>query len=57
MAFKTKGTLYCPRCDRKFLESSGPLRKRVEALKKHVRDNHPDYDPEWYDTYPHKEED
>lgn len=38
---------YCPRSCRK-----GRTYPTLEAVKKHVRDQHPEYDPEWYDTYP-----
>lgn len=56
MTFKTKGTLYCPRCDRKYPDTGEKIHIRVENLKKHVREQHPDHDPEWFDTYPHEEE-
>lgn len=42
-----EGTLYCPRsCHKNRTYAS------LEDLKKHVREAHPDYDPEWFDTYP-----
>lgn len=56
MTFNTKGTIYCPRCDRKYPTSEGSIKVRVAALKRHVRLNHPDHDPEWYDTYPYSDD-
>ena len=45
---------YCPRCDRLFL---APTPKALdEKVKKHVAEAHPDYDPEWWDTYFNNEE-
>lgn len=57
MAFNTKQTIYCPRCDRAYPDNGSKFKLRMEKLKKHVREQHPDHDPEWYDTYPHEEED
>lgn len=37
----------CPRdCHR------GRTYPTLEAVKEHVRKQHPDHDPEWFDTYP-----
>jgi hypothetical protein len=44
-------TQYCPRCNRP-KKSTLSLGDALEQVKKHVEQNHPDYDPEWYDTYP-----
>jgi hypothetical protein len=44
MEFDEDAPFYCPVCDR--------LKENFEAAKKHVEDNHPDYDPLWYETYP-----
>lgn len=42
---------FCPVCDRPY--SSTVSREAVlETVKKHVAGQHPDYDPEWWDTYP-----
>lgn len=46
-------TIFCPRCDRAYPKSMGALRDRIQTLKRHVRLQHPDHDPQWYDTYPH----
>jgi hypothetical protein len=43
--------MYCPRCDRLYYASTPA--KLEEKVKKHVMEQHPDHDPEWYDTYPH----
>lgn len=40
--------VYCPRCDRPFAEAT--LIKVWDRLVNHVREAHPDYDPEWYET-------
>jgi hypothetical protein len=41
---------FCPRCGRKH---EAPTRAQVEEdVKGHVADAHPDYDPDWWDTYP-----
>lgn len=46
-------TLYCPRCDRKYDSKSGETYKRLmDRLIKHVSEQHPDHDPEWFDTFP-----
>lgn len=39
-----KGPWYCPRCDRVY----DTLQKCIE----HVAGQHPDHDPEWWDTHP-----
>lgn len=42
---------FCPRCDRKY--TSEKSREDVrEQVKTHVAGAHPDYDPEWFLTYP-----
>ncbi len=40
-------TFYCPRCDKP--------KKNLEECKKHVAEQHPDHDPEWWDTHPHEQ--
>lgn len=55
--FDTKGGLYCPRCDREYPWDGTKYKFRLEKLIKHVALQHPDHDPEWFDTYPHPEED
>ena len=49
------GIAYCPRCDRPFNLTKKGL-EALDQLKEHVANQHPDYDPEWYDTYPESEE-
>ena len=57
LGFPAKGQLYCPRCDRVFITQSEKRTDTIERLKKHVALQHPDHDPNWYDTHPHAEED
>lgn len=38
---------YCPRSCHE-----GRTYPTLESVKKHVAEQHTDYDPEWYDTYP-----
>ncbi|QXO14093.1 hypothetical protein SEA_ENDAVE_71 [Gordonia phage EndAve] len=53
MPDKSTSVLYCPRCDRKYESKVGEsYRKLMDRLIKHVRDQHPDHDPEWFDTFP-----
>lgn len=53
MPEKSTSVLYCPRCDRKYQGEVGEsYRKLMDRLIKHVRDQHPDHDPEWFDTFP-----
>lgn len=43
--------IYCPRCDRPYFgvfSYEGVL----DRVKAHVREQHPDHDPFWYETYP-----
>lgn len=42
--YNVEGPVYCPRCDR--------LYPNLEAAKTHVAKQHPDHDPEWWDTHP-----
>jgi hypothetical protein len=42
--------MYCPRCDR--IYDGGSRSATLEIVKKHVAEQHPDHDPEWWDTYP-----
>ena len=39
-------TSHCPRCDRGF--DGTTEQKAFEAVVKHVVNQHPDHDPEWY---------
>lgn len=57
LGFPAHGQLYCPRCDRVFITQNEKRIDTIERLKKHVRFQHPDHDPEWFDTYPHDEKD
>ena len=43
--------MYCPRCDKKF-DSLVSDNATLELVKKHVAGQHPDHDPEWFETYP-----
>ncbi|QGJ90415.1 hypothetical protein HWC81_gp70 [Gordonia phage Crocheter] len=53
MPEQSTSVLYCPRCDRKYEGKVGEsYRKLMDRLIKHVRDQHPDHDPEWFDTFP-----
>lgn len=56
LGFPTQGQLYCPRCDRVFITQNEKRIDTIERLKKHVALQHPDHDPEWFDTYPHGKE-
>jgi hypothetical protein len=42
---------FCPRCDRK-IESDISTAEVEKKTRTHVSEAHPDYDPEWWDTYP-----
>lgn len=42
---------YCPRCNDK-IESYVSTEDAEDLTKTHVSLAHPDYDPEWYITYP-----
>jgi hypothetical protein len=46
-------TYYCPRCDDK-TESGVSWAEAEKIVKAHVKKAHPDYDPNWFDTYPEK---
>lgn len=53
MDSKTKITVYCPRCDRKYSNKKNETYKELmDNLIRHVSFQHPDHDPMWYDTYP-----
>lgn len=41
--------VYCPRCDREYT-SEVSRADAMEKVKKHVPEQHPDHDPEWWDT-------
>jgi len=41
--------MYCPVCDRKY-DSEKSKKDTLDKVKKHVELQHPDYDPEWWDT-------
>lgn len=41
---------WCPRCDREYQEDTWT--KAFDKVKEHVKGQHPDHDPQWYDTYP-----
>lgn len=43
-------TMYCPRCDRPYEGNSND--DVLEKVKLHVQGQHPDHDPEWFETYP-----
>lgn len=43
-----KHYMFCPRCDRKYGSNNKPA--LLEKVKQHVREQHPDHDPEWYET-------
>lgn len=48
-----KSTIFCPRCDRPYKGAIGEsYRKLLDRVIKHVAEQHPDHDPEWYDTFP-----
>lgn len=43
---------YCPRCDRAYERKDGETYNAfVERVKRHVSQQHPDHDPEWWDTF------
>ncbi|ADD81089.1 gp091 [Rhodococcus phage ReqiPoco6] len=48
----TPKIFFCPRCDRPFPQGTKSLQTLSSDLLKHVHEAHPDYDSEWYDTYP-----
>lgn len=59
MAKEPKRTtkMYCPRCDRAYTaEGKDSYMNVLKRVISHVAEQHPDHDPEWYDTYPHKDE-
>lgn len=41
--------VFCPRCDRSYFSESSE-EDALEKAKKHVAEQHPDHDPEWYDV-------
>lgn len=41
----------CPVCDRTYDSGTTP-ESTLEIVKNHVEEQHPDYDPEWWDTSP-----
>lgn len=51
---ESKTVIFCPRCDRKFKgKKDGELYGSImDRLIQHVRIQHPDHDPEWFDTFP-----
>lgn len=52
-----RSRLFCPRCDRTYTAKPGDSYWRfLERLKTHVREQHPDHDPEWFDTFPEHED-
>lgn len=50
MADNQPAVMYCPRCDRQYTANTD--NEVLEKVKTHVSGQHPDHDPEWYDTYP-----
>ena len=49
-------TVYCPRCDKAFDRKTGwTYTELLNKVKSHVEHQHPDHDPEWFDTYPDPE--
>lgn len=53
MAAMPETTFHCPRCDRSYSSKDFKnLKQLEERVRKHVREQHPDYDPEWFDTFP-----
>lgn len=44
-------TQYCPRCDNPYTSNESKA-AALEKVKTHVAAQHPDHDPEWYETYP-----
>lgn len=57
LGFEAHGPLYCPRCDRAYTTKKETRIDTIERLKKHVALQHPDHDPNWFDTYPNNEKD
>lgn len=56
-AFKDGVGIYCPRCDRPYLRNAGETHTELmNRVKDHVSQQHPDHDPEWFDTYPDHED-
>jgi len=49
---KVRTIVACPRCDRRYVAAIGEtdqmLLNRVDF---HVKEQHPDYDPLWYETH------
>lgn len=44
--------MYCPRCDRQYIGEGTKETNALAKVKKHVREQHPDHDPDWDQTYP-----
>lgn len=45
--------IYCPRCERPYKRKQGEkYSATMRRVIDHVAQQHPDHDPEWWDTYP-----
>jgi hypothetical protein len=44
--------MFCPRCDRPYEGEGTKETSALEKVKRHVREQHHDHDPQWYETYP-----
>lgn len=44
--------MFCPRCDRPYEGEGTKETSALEKVKHHVREQHHDHDPQWYETYP-----
>lgn len=44
--------MFCPRCDRPYEGEGIAGKTALDKVKYHVREQHPDHDPYWFETYP-----
>lgn len=42
---------FCPRCDRKYTSETS-AQEVEDQVKTHVAGQHPNHDPNWFETYP-----
>lgn len=50
---KLSRVVYCPRCQRPYTQKSSETHEDLmDRVIKHVSGQHPDHDPQWWDTYP-----
>lgn len=52
MADVQTDVMFCPRCDRPYVGEGTKETSALEKVKRHVAGQHPDHDPQWFETYP-----